>query len=242
MKGELCTEDEMRHRMRSFLISLCVVIPSSIALSIAQGQTVSPTHVTEFPRFRLIPGNIDSDGLPTSGAKLCLLEPANDCYQMPSNTGYSSGSVVYSYGLDPRSERLSLKSGGSLAFFSAQFSGRGSGTLDSLAILRYENDGEIVNLLPFVGLTNQSERAAWFIPASSFPILVTADFVWMKGETHFATHFYTVAAYLFDIKNDRYAKAFSYQTSKKYPGLDQVNQVRVLNPEREEILRRLPKF
>ena len=229
----------MRHRMRYFLISLCVAIP----ISIAQGQTVSATHVTEFPRFRLISGNIDSDGLPTSGAKLCLLKPANDCYQMPSNTGYSSGSVVYSYGLDPHSERLSLKSGGSLVFFSAQFSGGGSGTLDSLAILRYENDGEIVNLLPFVGLTSQSERAAWFVPAaSSFPILVTAEFVWMEGETHFATHFYTVSAYIFNIKNDRYAKAFSYQTSKKYPGLDEVNQVRVLTPEREEILRRLQKF
>lgn len=220
-------------------MSLCV----ATSISIAQGQTVSSIHVTEFPRFRLIPGDADSDGLPTSGAKLCLLKAANDCYRMPPNTGYSSGSVVYSYGLDPRSERLSLKSGGSLVFFSAQFSGGGSSTLDSLAILRYENDGKIVNLLPFVGLTNQSERAAWSVPeASSFPILVTADFYWMEEETHFARHFYTVTAYWFDIKNDRYAKAFSYQTSKKYPGLDEVNQVRVLAPEREEILRRLQKY
>jgi hypothetical protein len=227
----------MRQRMRCLLISLYVAISIS-----TQGQTASPPHIAEFPRFRLIPGSVDADGLPTSGARFCLIKPVNDCYQMPSNTGYSSGSVMYHYGLDPISERLPLKGGGSLVFFSAQFSGGGSGALDSLAILRFESDGKIVNLLPFVGVTNQSDRAAWSIPdASSFPILVTADFVWTKGETHFARHFYRVTAYLFDIKNDRYAKAFSYQTSKKYPGLDAVSRIRVLAPEREEIMRRLQK-
>jgi hypothetical protein len=74
-------------------------------------------------------------------------------------SGYSSGSAVYNYGLDPRSERLSLNSGGSFVFFSAQFSGGGSGTLDSPSILEYESGGKIVNLLPFVGVTNQSEGA-----------------------------------------------------------------------------------
>jgi hypothetical protein len=112
----------------------------------------------------LIQGNVDSDGLPTSGARLCLLKPENLCYQMPSNPGYSS---------------------------------------------------------------------------SSFPILVTADFYWMDGETHFAKHSYTVSAYRFNVQTDRYAKAFSYRTSKKYPGLDEVDQVHVLGPERGEILRRL---
>jgi hypothetical protein len=117
---------------------------------------------------------------------------------MPSNTGYSSGSVVYNYGLDARSERLSLNTGGSFVFFSAQFSGGGSGTLDSLSILEYESGGKIVNLLPFVGVTNQSERAVWSVPeVSRFPILVTADFDWMDGETHFTRHFYTVSAVLF---------------------------------------------
>jgi hypothetical protein len=212
----------------------------AISASCAQAQTSGPTRVTDFPHFRLIQGNVDSDGLPTSGARLCLLKPADLCYQMPSNPGYSSGSVVYNYGLDPRSERLSLKSGGSLVFFSAQFSGGGSGTLDSVAILRYESGGKIVNLLPFVGVTNQSDRFMWAVQeASSFPILVTADFYWMDGETHFAEHFYTVSAFRFNAQTDRYAKAFSYRTSKKYPGLDEVDQVHVLGPERGEILRLL---
>jgi hypothetical protein len=150
----------MHHRMRYLLISLY----AAISISPAQGQTVSPTHIVEFPHFRLIPGNVDSDGFPTAGAKLCLLKPANDCYQMPSNTGYSSGSVVYTYGLDPRSERLSLKGGGSLVFFSAQFSGGGSGTLDSLAILRYESDGKIVKSTAVRGVNKPKRPCRMVFP------------------------------------------------------------------------------
>jgi hypothetical protein len=219
-----------RHSALLFAVSICS----------AQTQTSDPTHVTDFPQFRVIQGKINSNGLPTSGARLCLLKPANLCYEMTSNTGYSSGKVVYDYGLDPRSERLSLKGGGSFVFFSARFSGGGSGTLDSLAILRYENAKEIVNLLPFVGVSEQSDRAIWGVPeASNLPILVTADFDWMKGETHFSKHFYNVTAYCLDARADRYAKAFSYRTSRKYPSLDEVDHVHVLKPEREEILRRL---
>ncbi len=217
-----------------------VFVLSAISVLSLRAQTTS-TSIAEFPRFKLIRGKVDSDGLPLSGAKLCLLEPSSSCYQMPSNTGYSSGSFVYNYGLDPRSERLSLKGGGSLVFFSAQFYGGGSGALDSLAILRYESGGKIVNILPFVGVSNQSERAMWNIPeASSFPILVTADFDWdMDDETHFSKHFYTVCAYRFDSQSGQYREAFSYRTSKKYPGLDEADGVHVLNPERTEILRRL---
>jgi hypothetical protein len=221
---------------------LSALILLTISMSAVRSQTLPPSPVAEFPHFKLIEGKVDADGLPISGARLCLLKPADRCYLMPSNTGYSSGSVVYNYGLHPRSERLSFKAGGSLVFFSAQFSGGGSGTLDSLAILRYDDGGKIVNLLPFVGVTNQSDRAVWNVPeASSFPILVTADFYWMEGETHFSKHFYTVKAYRFDAQSDRYTQAFSYRTSKKYSGLDDVGQVHILEPEREEILRRLGK-
>ncbi|MEI9980949.1 MAG: hypothetical protein WDN23_18480 [Edaphobacter sp.] len=225
----------MRHRTKYF----AWLAFSSFSILLLRAQ-IDSTPTTEFPRFRLIQGKMDSDNLPISGAKLCLLKPENNCYSMPSNAGYSSSSVVYHYGLNPRSERLSLTGGGSLVFFSARFSGGGSGTLDSLAILQYESDGKIVNLLPFVGLTNQSDRALWNIrEASSFPILVTADFNWMEEEAHFAKHFYTVNVYHFDAQSHRYAKVFSYRTSKQYPGLDDADRVNVLKPEKAEILRRL---
>jgi len=195
---------------------------------------------TDFPSFTLLPGATDSDGLPTSGAKLCLTKPAGLCFQMPSEKEGTSDSVVYEFGLRPLSEHLPLPGGGSLIFFSSQFSGGGSGTLDRLAILRFESNGKIVNLLPFVGVTNQSDRAVWQIPAaSSFPVMVVADFYWMDGETHFSDHLYTVTAYRFNTVKDRYVEALSYRTSKKYPGLDKVDQVHVLSSERAEILRRL---
>ena len=200
----------------------------------------SQNRFSDFPNFKMIRGEVDLEGLPTSGAKLCLLKPAGICFRMPSRKINPSDSAVYEFGLHPRSERLPLSGGGSFIFFSSQFAGGGSGTLDSLAILRYEADGKIVDLTPFIGVTNQSDRAVWQIAeASKFPILVTADFYWMDGETHFADHFYTVTAYRFDAEKDRYFEAFSYRTSNKYPGLDKVNQVHVLGSERAEILRRL---
>jgi hypothetical protein len=232
----LFTGGKLHHHMKR----CCVFVALVILISVSRAQTLALAPVAEFPPFRVIQGNLDSDGLPTSGAKLCLLKPADSCYQMPSNSGYSSGSVVFDYGINPHSKRLPLKGGGSIILFSAQFSGGGSGTLDSLAILRYESSGKIVNLLPFVGVTNQSDQAMWHAPqVSNYPILVTADFNWMDGEAHFAKHFYTVSAYRFDDQKGQYIKAFSYRTSKKYAGLDEVDQVNVLSLEREDILRRL---
>jgi len=210
------------------------------SLSVCCAQSVSAGRFTDFPSFKTIQGATDSDGFPISGAKLCLVESVGTCYQMPPERPSSSDSVVYEFGLEPRSERLPLPSGGSFVFFSSQFSGGGSGTLDRLAILRYEQNRKIVNLLPYVGVTNQSDRAVWQIEnASKFPIVVTADFYWMDGETHFADHFYTVNAYRFDAEKDRYVQVLSYRTSKKHPGLDKVDQIHVLGSERAEILRRL---
>lgn len=88
-------------------------------------------------------------------------------------------------------------------------------------------------------MTNVSDRAMWTVSsASEYPILGTADFIWSEGESHFGQHFYTVEAWRFDPSVGQYAKAFSYHTTKKYDGGDSA-PVRVLAPERREILRRL---
>jgi hypothetical protein len=205
----------------------------------ASAQSAHEPQPQPFPRFTQAAGQTDSDGLSISGAKLCILGKPGTCFQMPEHA-VDSGSVIYQFGLDPHSERLPLPSGASWVFLTATFSGGGSGTLTSLAVLRYAKDPEkIVNLLPFVGATNVSDYAMWTIPtASAFPILVDADFVWGKGEGHFDLHFFTVEAWKFDPKSDRYAKAFSYRTSRKYPGGDP-GPVQVLKPERQEILNRL---
>jgi hypothetical protein len=159
---------------------------------------------------------------------------------MPSHTSGGAGKVTYEFGLEPRSERLQLAGGGSWVFFAATFSGGGSGTLTRLAVLRYESkSGKIVNLLPFEAVTNVSDRAMWMVPeASAYPVLVDADFIWGEGETHFDSHFYDISAWKFDAAIDKFVKALSYQTPKKYRGGDD-SPIRVLAAERGEIIRRL---
>jgi hypothetical protein len=208
--------------------------------SVAGAEQSRPVSSGSFPRFTLAEGHLDTNGLPTSGAKLCVLGRRDICYQMAPQAG--SEKVTYDFGLDPRSQRLPLAGGGSWVFFSATFSGGGSGTLERLAVLRYEGGsatGKIVNLLPFVGVTNLSERAMWTIAsASDYPILVDANFIWGEGETHFDSHSYTVEAWCFEPKAYRYVRAFSYRTAKKYGG-DDTKPIHVLASERLEIVHRL---
>jgi hypothetical protein len=219
------------------LVLVALIVTGGLALS----QTMSAPRSESFPPFALTEGQKDADGFPTSGAKLCVTETSDQCFQMPEYTAHEYGNMNYEFGLDPRTELLLLTGGGSWVLFSAVFSAGGSGSLTRLAVLRYEGEGgtgRIVNLLPLVGVTNASEFAMWTIPgASTYPALIDADFVWGNGETHFGRHFYTVEAWRFDPKADRYVKAFSYRTSRKYGGGDS-GPIRVLGPERAEILRR----
>jgi hypothetical protein len=202
----------------------------------AWGQQPSQIGAS-FPRFTMAEGQEDKDGLPTSGAKLCALGRPDVCYLMPSHADPGSGKVIYEFGLDPRSERLPLRGGGSWVFFSATFSGGGSGTLERVAVLRFDQrDQRIINLMPYVAVTNAGHRAMWTIPGvSEFPILVLADFIWGEGETHYSDHFYQVEAWCFDPKLDQYKKVLSYKTDRKYNS----ETARVLVDERQEIRRRL---
>lgn len=121
------------------------------------------------------------------------------------------------------------------------FSAGGSGTFRRLAVLRYdEAEGKIVNLLPWVGVTNLSQFAIWNLSqVSPYPILVIADFVWGAGESHFdSPYFYAVGAWKFDPGRDRYVKAFEYETLQKHDGGNSA-PIRVLQSERPQIVQRL---
>jgi hypothetical protein len=220
-------------------IAACAELLSAVAVA----QSMPPTKNADFPHFTQTQGDLDSDGLPTSGAKLCVLGRRDICYQMPSQPAHDSPEVIYQFGLDPRSERLRLVDGGSWVFFSGTFSGGGSGTLERIAVLRFEGNasaGKIVNLLPFVAITNAGERAIWKIPsASRYPILIRADFIWGKGESHFGAHYYLIDAWRFEPESNHYVRAFSYRTNGKYDAGDSGKPIHVLSSERQEIERRL---
>lgn len=195
---------------------------------------VSANLSTCCAQFRVLPGKLDSGGLPTAPARICPgASGAEHCYSPPSGR--------YVFGLDPRARVVGKIGGRDLVLFTATFSGGGSGTLTNLALLE-EQSCDFVNLLPTVQLTNQSEYKLWNLPdVSSAPALVTADFVWdlKAGETHFAAHRYTVNMYVFDAKLGRYMQRVGYLTASKYPGLDETDTIHVLGAERPTILDRL---
>ena len=147
----------------------------------------------------------------------------------------------YQFGLEPKMKRLPLPNGDSWLLFSATFSGGGSGTLTRYAILR-KDGSHLINLLPEVALTNNSDHAIWNEPElSKYPLFVTADFIWdfKTGETHFNKHLFNIEVWQFDLAKDHYVRAPSYTTKKKYYGLDAGDSIVVIAPERSEIVRRL---
>lgn len=200
-----------------------------------------PAVAANFPSAEIFEGKLDADGLPTSGARLCVEPTLRNCFQMPASSPKGESPGFYQFGLEPTMKRLPLEGGGSWLLFSAMFSGGGSGTLTRYAILRMDGS-QIINLLPDVALTNNSDNAVWNEPdLSSFPLFVDADYIWnfKAGETHFSKHFFAVEVWRFDPSKDRYVRALRYKTNKRYNGLDAADSVNVITPERPEILRRL---
>jgi hypothetical protein len=205
-------------------------------------QAVAPQQSDS---ISVVPGHEDSDGLPTSGAKVCTGKRADTCFQMPAMAPSGEPPGFYQFGLAPEATRLAVSGHESWILFHAMCSGGGSGTLTRYAILRAENNGvasHLENVLPEVALTNQSDHAVWHIPAiSPYPLFITADFVWdfRAGETHFAPHHFKVQAWQFNPASRKYAEKLSYRTSKKYNGHDDEGTITVISPERPEILRKL---
>jgi len=185
-------------------------------------------------QYRVFQGKLDSDGLPTTSARICLeTAEADHCYTPPSEK--------YAFGLEPKAQTVAKLNEKDLVLVTATFSGGGSGELTNVALLE-QRSSEFVNLLPVVQLTNQSEYKLWSLPQlSALPILATADFVWdfKSEETHFAPHHYSVNVYAFDPKLARYLQRVHYVTPKKYPGLDDSDSIRVLDAEKQAILAKL---
>jgi hypothetical protein len=200
------------------------------------GSACLPFAVSQTP-YHILPGEADADGcMPTKAARICLGAATDHCYAPPSTKDYI-------FGLEPKAAPAGNIDGKELILFTAMFSGCGSGTLSDFSLLTVRS-GQFVNLLPPVRLSNQSEYKLWNLPRySNHPMLVTADFIWNfdAGETHLAAHRYAIHAYIFDRKSGQYRDAVHYETKKKYPGFDNVDEIRVLGSERPTILAKLQK-
>jgi hypothetical protein len=198
----------------------------------------APPGVPEFPKFRLYKGAAYGPFFAASGARLCLSDDARTCFRLHS---MGHGDVASDFGLYPKAQRVPLTSGGSLVLFFAN-SGGGSGSTDRYALLQYERDGSLRDLLPAITLTNQSDHALWDVPTvSPLPLFVTADVLWEDG-AHYGPHYYEIRAYRYDPEIHKYAQILKYRTSRKYRGFDNSDSgylFPLLKFERATILRKL---
>lgn len=202
---------------------------------LTKAKLVSPTDPISFPPFRTYEGKLDGDGFPMTNAQLCIIR-TNVCY----NFAQHHRAKEYPFGMNPKAQKVQLNSGANLELFSATFSAGGSGSLEGVALLKYQRNGRLIDLTPAVTRTNQSDLKVWLLhDISSWPVLAVADYRWTKNETHFSNHFYTVQAYLFDEASNAYVLRLSYVTERKYAGLDESNQINVLNPEKVTIIQHL---
>jgi hypothetical protein len=200
-------------------------------------------------QYHVMPGKMDpantAECFPQTPASICLGATGTDhCYAPPNDNDFI-------FGLEPRAIPVGQLDGRELTLFTAMYSGCGSGTVTSFALLtvRY---GEFVNLLPSVELSNQSDYKLWNLPEfSSLPILVTADFIWnyedmrksnFIEETHSAPHRYRMNAYVYDNKSKRYLQKVHFDTAKMYSGLQDAEEINIVDAEKSVILAKLRKI
>jgi hypothetical protein len=198
----------------------------------------STDQIIQFPPFTIHPGKTDADGLPTSNARLCV-KAKTQCFALPTRA--TDSQTTYVFGLSPEAKQVFLGSGGSVIFFSATFSAGGSGILESFALLQYDNHGKIVNLLPPVYLTDGGDRQVWQISDTSMPIITFAEHIWGEDEPHYGNHFWTISAYVFDVKTHRYLKRTQYITTRKYSDGEDGKALSVLQNEKSTITAKLTR-
>jgi hypothetical protein len=185
-------------------------------------------------QLKLVPGSIE-DGIPVTGAKVCLNGPLYTCYSMSSLT---RGDVTYVFGLDPHARAISTPGPGPWLLFDATFSAGGKNILTKYEIIRSE-DTYLVGVLHGVELTNLGDFKIWNEPAiSPFPLVVSADVVPSKRERQSRPHFYTVEVRRYDPVEREYFRVLSYRTPRKY-SRGHSSSTRVITPEHARILRRL---
>ena len=204
------------------------ILAALLAVEAASGQ-IAP--------YRVVNGETDSDGFPTTPARICISSGNGDqCYSPPLPKA-----PLPPFGLSATAKDLKLATGAGLIVFTAESSSGGSGSLTSIALLENRN-GRLFDLLPSVTVTNQSEYRFWNLPTvSAMPVLVIADFVWREGETHFSQHHYRITTYAYPGKAGLTRSRTSTSRRRSYPGLDESDRDQGVKEEKATIVRKTPK-
>jgi len=212
------------------------IVIAIVALTLSR-QTDGPSAtVFEGKQVEIITPQVDSIGSALASARVCLRSAdQSQCYTPPKG--------ILFFGLEPHATIIKLAVGDQALLFTAVASGGGSGTQKVLALLKPGKGHDLDNLLP-KGLTvsEQGEYQFWS-EASISPklLLVTANYVWNAGETHFSRHKFQVSTYVFSFSTQGYQLRDRYVTAKKYPGLDDTDDIHVLAFEKARILLHLKR-
>ncbi len=221
--------------MKTLKMALCqAVLTLSVLTMLAQSNLppLRSQHIT-FSQPALDPFS----GLPTSAVTICLESKGEQqCFSPPTQGP--------AFGLNPKAKLVQLGLGKEAILYTVEASGGGSGTAIFISLLQnsslHASSPDLENLLPKVILTEQSQYQFWSEPViSKTKLFITANYVWNHGETHFSRHRFRISSYLFEQQNGFYELRDEYITAKKYPSLDEVDRVKVLEAERSQILLRL---
>jgi hypothetical protein len=175
---------------------------------------------------------------PATPAVLCIaLTPIEQCYTPPK-----SDVVDLPYAFNPTAKIVQLKPGFDAILFEVEATGGGSGSGHLLALLVPGKGKDLNNLLPDVSFGDQSEHHFWKLPSiSDMQVLVLAEGMGDLNGSHFSRQRFLIKVLVFNHHVGFYGLQDEYLTSKKYPSLDEVDVIHVLEAERKEILARLKK-
>jgi len=164
--------------------------------------------------------------------------PAQLCFHSGDKTGcYEATAENKPYSLGPSCTPVRYGDGDTMGWllFSAKTPFFASRQDHMLALLVLSGSLQLSNLLPPVILSEQSEYSLWRDRRlSPMPILTTADYLFPfeSEETHFSEHYYRVRTYMAD-ESGKYRLVDDYKTARRYPGLDTVEKIQVIEGERE---------
>ncbi len=219
------------------LIATLIVLAAAPCLIFGKPRTgvVTVAGLRRPVRIAVLPGH---DGLARNPrpAKLCAYAVPGgarvDCFE-PRAKGWAF------FG-NPRARTVRLTGSEKAVLFSASSNGGGSGSATLWALLIFGRDRKWKNLLPVVTTSEQSDHLYWFSSdISPYGLFTIADYVWEKGEFHFSEHRYRIETFEFCPLGGTYALADQFVTRRKFPGLDEVDTIRVIEPNFKEIDERL---
>ncbi|MEW6741103.1 MAG: hypothetical protein AB1325_14535, partial [Nitrospirota bacterium] len=173
--------------------------------------------------------DLESTELP---AKICFAHNSAKqdqfCFETKSNK--YKFQFVETLSIVPLFKKKEPKQG---VLFIAKFSGGGSGTLSLITIWSYNMEGKIfINLLPTIVITEQGEYKMLSTMRGGLEgVLVTADYIWGEGETHFSPHRYKISVYQYDEEKKIFKPVGEYVTKTKYKSLDDVDKIDVIRHE-----------